>query len=156
MDELTIRTTPGQLQGLRNVVVAGTAITTLLILGTVLVNGSLSTTLGWWAAGIGIGTLIGTWAYVMYTRAFTECSPAGIRTRGLTGQTQCPWTQVARIELRPYGQTITMMVTTTSGTRFRLGAPVNGGAMGDPEFGSKAEAIQQYWLAVTHAPPASR
>jgi hypothetical protein len=48
------------------------------------------------------------------------------------------------------------MVTTTNGTRFRLGAPVNGGAMGDPEFGSKVEAIQQYWLTLTHAPHVSR
>jgi hypothetical protein len=84
------------LRGLRNLVVVYAVITVLLTLGAVLANGSLGRALGWWAAGLGIGSLIGLWAYVMYARAFTECSAAGIRTRGLAGQTQCPWAQIAR------------------------------------------------------------
>jgi len=150
-----IRTTSGQLRGLRNWLVIIAVVTVLLILGTVRTNGGLSKTLGLYAAGAGIGTVTVLWSYAVYARAFTQCSPAGIRTRGLSGATECPWAQVASIELRPYKQTVTVMVTTASGVRFRLGAPVNGGVMGDPEFGSKVEAIQQYWLAVTAAPPAS-
>jgi PH (Pleckstrin Homology) domain-containing protein len=154
--DLTIRTAPRQLRGLRRFVVAVAAITALLILGSVLADGSVSGTLGLYAFVTGIVSVTGLWTYVMYARTVTECTPAGIRTRGLSGRTQCPWAHVTGIDLRPYRGTVTVMVTTTSGTRFRLGAPVSGGVMGDPEFRSKVEAIQDYWLAATHDPPIPR
>ncbi len=153
MDELVVRTTPGQLRGLRNYLVGAAAGSVLLVLGSVLTDGSLSTRLVLWGAGFGISFLIGLWAYAMYARAFTECSAAGIRTRGLAGQIECPWSGVDRIALRHGRRTVTMMVTTSSGNQFQLGAPVNGGAMGDPEFGSKAAAILRYWRTMTQAPP---
>jgi hypothetical protein len=95
----------------------------------------------------GIVALVGSWALVMYVWAFTECTPIGIRTRGLAGSRECRWAEVAAIVARPYGRTATVMVTTTAGERFRLGAPVAGGVMGDPEFPAKVAQIRQYWHA---------
>ena len=102
------------------------------------------------AISAGLVALIGLWALVMYIRAFTECTPTGIRTRGLAGTRECRWADVAAIVARPYGRTTTVMLTTTAGGRFRLGAPVAGGVMGDPEFPAKVAQIRQYWhVAVT-------
>jgi hypothetical protein len=153
VDELVIRTTPDQLRGLRKVLVVVAAFTIILIPGAVLADGSLGTRLDVLAAAGGISSLALLWVYSAYSRAFTECSPAGIRTRSLGGLTECPWTGVAKIALCPRGQTVTVMVTTTNSTRFRLGTPVDGGAMGDPEFALKVAAIQQYWRTATRTPP---
>lgn len=102
------------------------------------------------AISAGIVALVGLWALVMYVWALTECTPTEIRTRGLAGTRECRWTEVAAIVARPYGRTATVMVTTTAGGRFRLGAPVAGGVMGDPEFAAKVAQIRQYWhVAVT-------
>jgi hypothetical protein len=155
MDELVIRPTRDQLRtiGYHQAICPVMAI--VLILAAVLAGGSLGATLELLAAGFGIGSVPGVLAYLIYARSFTECSQAGIRTSGLARQRQCPWSAVAEMGLRPFGRMVTVTVTTTSATRFRLGAPVDGNYnMRDPEFASKIAAIQQYWLTAALTPPA--
>jgi hypothetical protein len=147
MRDLRFQPTPRQLRGLRNYALILIAATAVLALIASLVRGG---PLAGWAMGAGLGALIGVWAYVMYARASTECTPAGIRTRGLGGLRQCSWPQVADIAIRP-GTGTTIRVTTVGGTRFLLGVPVNGGVMRDPEFGSKLRQIQEYWRSATLA-----
>jgi hypothetical protein len=101
------------------------------------------------AVWLGIAELLVLWAYVMYARAFTECTPDGIRTRGLGGQRQCSWPQVANIRLHPRSRLV--VVTTRDGRRFWLGVPVDGGVMPDPEFTVKFKQVVRYW----HAAPGS-
>jgi len=99
------------------------------------------------AIAMGIAALVVLWTYVMYVRAFTECTPDGIRTRGLGGKRWCPWPQVADIAVRLNPGSRLVVVTTKDGVRFWLGAPVDGGVMPDPEFSVKFEQIVDYWLA---------
>jgi hypothetical protein len=99
----------------------------------------------WAAAGLGVALLLATWACIMYACAFTECSAAGIRTRGLGWVRQRPWPQVADIAIRRGPGSRLVVVTTVDGTRFWLGAPVDGGVMPDPEFAAKFRQIVSYW-----------
>ena len=152
VQDLRFHATPRELRGLRNFVLILIAATAVFAVTALLVRrGSLEA----WAAGAGLCALIVVWAYVMYARASTECTPAGIRTRGLGGRRQCSWPQVADIAIRPGTGTV-IMVTRVDGTRFLLGVPVNGGVMRDPEFGSKLRQIQEYWrsasLAISSGP----
>jgi hypothetical protein len=102
----------------------------------------------------GLGAALGAYSWAAYARAFTECTPAGLRTRGLGGLRESTWPRITDIGLRPYGRTVTIMVTTAGGGRFRLGAPVAGGVMGDPGFARKAEQILAYWRETAGWPPA--
>jgi hypothetical protein len=45
--------------------------------------------------------------------------------------------------------TYSVLVTSTAGKRFRLGAPVAGGVMSDRQFAAKVQQIQEYWRAAT-------
>jgi hypothetical protein len=135
------------LRGLRNYTLISIAVTAVLAVMAFLMRGG---PLEGWAVGAGLVALIGAWAYVMYARAWTECTPAGIRTRGLGGLRQCSWPQVADIAIRP-GTGTTIRVTTVGGTQFLLGVPVNGGVMRDPEFVSKLRQIREYWRSATLA-----
>jgi hypothetical protein len=104
-----------------------------------------------WAVGAGFVVLVGIWAYLMYSRAYTECTPAGIRTFGLGGLRSYPWPLVTDIRIRYGGYGIaTVRVTTVGGNRFYLGAPVVGGVMGgNPQiFKDKFLQIQAYWRSV--------
>jgi hypothetical protein len=99
----------------------------------------------WEAAGFGVAVLVAAWAYLMYALALTECTADGIRTRGLGGVRQCPWQQVADIAIRRDPGSRLVVVTAVDGTRFWLGAPVDGGVMPDPEFATKFRQIVGYW-----------
>ncbi len=152
VEELTFRITARQLRGLR------TYLALLAGIIAVLTAAGLSTRAGMllvWDVAVGLGLAVGLYAYVMYARAFTDCTAAGIRTRGLAGQRECAWPQVADIA-PAYSRTATVMVATTGGARFRLGVPVTGGVMADPEFAAKVSQIQHYWrsAAQTAIPPA--
>jgi hypothetical protein len=99
------------------------------------------------------------WVLLRYKRAFTECSPAGIRSRGLTREWRCDWANVREVAIRrsvnPRGpDTYTVLVTTGGGDRLLLGMPVGGGIMPDPDFEAKAGRIRAYWQAATGAQPA--
>jgi hypothetical protein len=98
-----------------------------------------------YAVGAGLGALINFYAYVSYVMAYTECKPDGIRTRGLGGRRDCPWAQVRDIAPRISNLTVIVVVTTASGRRFWLGAPVDGKFVRDPEFANKLSEISGYW-----------
>ena len=72
------------------------------------------------------GLVTALWANVTYPRAFTECSPDGIRASGLFGFRirNCPWTEVDKISVvNGAGSSTSIMVTRHDGSRFRLGVP---------------------------------
>ena len=104
--------------------------------------------------GIGIGAeaslLIAALSAVPYSRAFTECTPAGIRSRGLGPEWRCGWHEVSEIAIRPgaRGPTRTVALVTTDGRVLTLGAPVAGGVMPDGQFESKVREIRGYWHRV--------
>lgn len=145
MDGFTLRLDPSQLRGLRWFTLLLAAVTIVLVVSTTTSGGGWGGRLGEWTIAAGICTLISVYALVIYGLAYTECTPAGIRTRGLAGRRECRWAEVARIVPRPYRNTVTVVVVTTAGRRFRLGAPVAGGVMNDPQFPDKLARIQQYW-----------
>lgn len=95
--------------------------------------------------GFGGGALVCLYALIAYLLAVTECTPGGIRTRGLGGPRRCSWSEVADISLRYGPRSVLIAVTTTHGRRFWLGAPVEGGVMRDPEIDRKLARIQAYW-----------
>jgi len=112
-----------------------------------------------WGLAAAIGVPLLGWALLRYKRAFTECSPAGIRSRGLSREWQCDWADVREIAIRrssnPRGpNTYTVIVTTVSGDRLLLGMPVRGGLMPDADFEAKAARIRAYWQAAIGAQPA--
>jgi hypothetical protein len=156
VEALRFSTIPRQLRGLRIFVIIVAAVAVALAVAAFRTETGLGGRLGAYAVGAAIGALVGGWAYEMYARAFTECSPARILTRGLAGQRQCPWAEVASIMPQPYGQTVTVLVSTTGGTKFRLGTPLAGGAMGDLEFGSKVRKIRDYWRSQAQRPARGR
>jgi hypothetical protein len=119
--------------------------------------GQSSVVFGWGLATAISAPTVG-WVLLRYKRAFTECSPAGIRSRGLTREWRCDWAHVRDIAIRrsvnPRGpDTYTMVVTTVGGDRLQLGMPVRGGLMPDREFDAKAEKIRAYWQAAVGAQP---
>src|SRR5215472_164997 len=65
------------------------------------------------AVVLGIVMLFLLWLCIRDARAFTECTPDGIRTRGTDGLRQCPWPQVANIAIRSYGRGKVVVVITT-------------------------------------------
>jgi hypothetical protein len=105
----------------------------------------------WWLWALGaasLNLLVFLYENVMYTRAFTECTPVGIRTRGLAGIRQCPWRQVRDISCQRRGGGTNVIVTTIDGTRFRLGAPVDRISMRDPDFAPRVAQIRNCWRSV--------
>lgn len=102
-------------------------------------------TLWAYAIGAGIGAVVSLYACLAYAIAFTECTAAGIRSRGLAGRRYCPWPQVRDISVRSTSMNSTVLVTTIGGTRFHLGAPIDGRVARDPEFGQKLLQIRDYW-----------
>jgi hypothetical protein len=103
---------------------------------------------------LGVAALIYLYACVAYAAARTECALTGIRTWGLGGRRSCPWAEVADIFPRRSHRTSIVVVATTGGRHFWLGAPVDGGIMPDPEFAAKIGQIRDYWnRAVTINPP---
>lgn len=146
MQELRLRITPAQLRGRWRAQAAGTAGTGVFFGGIIGLGGGSG--IWWlWALGavISLNVLIGLYENVAYTRAFTECTPAGVRTRGLAGTRRCPWPHVGGIACQRRAGGVIVIVTTTSGAYFRLGAPVDGISMRDPDLRSKVAQVQQYW-----------
>ena len=84
-----------------------------------------------------LGALVCLYAFTAYLLAVTECTPAGIRTRGLAGSRRCSWSQVTDISLRHGRRSVRITVTTALGRRFWLGAPVHGGVVSDPKIYDK-------------------
>jgi hypothetical protein len=107
------------------------------------------------AFGAGFSTLALLFCYGVYLKAFTKCTPAGIRTRGFRNR-KCSWSEVRNISLQedsnPNATNYSVMVTTTGRKRFRLGVPVDGWLMPDPQFTIKLQQIQDYWHSTAQPP----
>lgn len=105
------------------------------------------------AAASGLCGLILLYSYLAYAVARTDFGPTGISGRNLTGPYAYRWDQIGNVARRAYTArgvtTYTIILTTTDGDRIRLGAPVAGGIMGDPEFAGKYAQIRGAWQAAT-------
>lgn len=143
MKVLRFETLPGQLRRLRTFLIVVTITGLLPAVLAFLTRGGVN--LRPVIAFAGFLELLGIVEYVTFARAFSECTPAGIRTRVFVRLTAYPWSQVADVSVRQIRTTAKVMVTTVDGSRFMLGAPVVDILMVDPEFDSKARQIQAYW-----------
>jgi hypothetical protein len=105
------------------------------------------------AVTAGICGLIFLYAYLAYGFARTAFGPTGISGRNFGGRYEYRWEQIDNVACRAYTSrgmtTYSVILTTTDGDRIRLGAPVSGGAMGDPAFAAKYARIRQTWQAAT-------
>lgn len=153
VDRLIFRLTRRQLCGLGLYVLLLAGVACALAVTMIVTHVGWGSRISVWVLGSGIVALVALWALVMSAVAFAEFTPAGIRTRGLVRTHSCSWPEVADIVSWPKGwrgryyQPAEVNVITTSGSRFRLGAPVDGGVMGDSEFAAKFARIQEYWRA---------
>lgn len=109
-----------------------------------------------WVNGLGLLFLPGAVALVVapltlslgYGR--TVLSPRGIRTRGISGRRACRWPDVAGIDAVTVrgsrgSKGIFVVVTRTSGKKFRLAAPFDSDNGRDPQFRVKYGQIHHYW-----------
>jgi hypothetical protein len=155
MENLTFRPTRRQLRNLALLTLGTAAATVAILVPAFALHVNLPQRVADWGIGLGLGSLIAGYCLVMYRLAVTECTPGGIRSRGLGGQRQCRWEDVAEIAIRrsigSRSTTATVIITTTAGSQFLLGAPVAGGIMPDPDFGRKAGQIRRYWHTATGA-----
>jgi hypothetical protein len=85
------------------------------------------------------------------SRAFTRYGPDGIRTRRLGRLRECPWSQVQAISQQQFrsrgGTAHSIVITTTTGERFRLGVPTSGRASPGPRFTEQFDRIKACWRA---------
>ncbi|MGN6796436.1 MAG: hypothetical protein ACTHJW_28960 [Streptosporangiaceae bacterium] len=95
-----------------------------------------------------------TGSYFQTVRAlsFTQCTETEIRTRCLFRTRRCPWQDVSDITAerssRGRRPARSVVVTTTAGNRFRLGAPFDGELIRDPGFDEALAAILSCWQKV--------
>jgi Bacterial PH domain len=86
--------------------------------------------------------------YVLaYTFGFTECSPHGIRTRGVFRSVSCPWGEVAKIGIGG-GRAKRVVVTRRGGSRFRLVIPSDN-SISRRDFASESAVVLGYWQEIT-------
>ncbi|MBO0822235.1 MAG: hypothetical protein J2P27_00050 [Actinobacteria bacterium] len=140
--QLTLR----QLRGLRLFTVGLAAVTVGLAAISLFQHG-MKTTILTYTSAFALSFLLALWTCVTSPWAFTECSPDGIRVRGLFGLgiRNCPWEQVASIEVVQERATDMIMVTRHDGSRFRLGVPRDTPVMRDRDFHAKFARISRYW-----------
>lgn len=146
MQTLTIRTTAQQ-NGCLLLFTLGLSVFAGAALHSHLADGDPSGRVLGLGIGAGTGAAIVGWCAVLYSRAFTECTPAGIRSHGLGPAWHCDWQDVHQINVQPgrRGPTATVVLMTSDGIVRRLGAPVAGGVMPDRTFESKVRKIRDYW-----------
>lgn len=113
------------------------------------------TALQGWDITVAVGCLGFVWVSIALPLAFTELSPNGIRARGLAGPRNCPWPQVATIEVETIRGTRTIVVTRHDRSRFRrsrfrLTVPADRPpVMADVDLMGKFSAIWFYWQEAT-------
>ena len=100
-----------------------------------------------WGIGLTLAGAFALYAAMAYTRAYTEITADGIRTRGLYGTKRATWADVKDITVyNPRNQGVdTIKIRLFSGKTFQLGAPTNSPVMSDPEFAAKMERIVAAW-----------
>jgi hypothetical protein len=155
VDTLVFRITPGQLRYVRILTVVFAIIAAGLCVGADYRPASLFTVL---AFCFGVGFLGALWVTIASPLQFTECSPDGIRARGLGFRLRsCPWAEVEKIS-KVINKGATIRVTRRDGSRFTLGVP-SSTAWADDRFDVKLAQITEYWkqaaghdLAAPHEP----
>ena len=116
-----------------------------VLLAGVLLLAWTSGALWGWVVVCGLFELLLLYQCFAAARAFTRCTPAGIRTRGMGRARECPWPEVDDIAPRfsGGGNTVRVMVKTASGTSFPLGVPLTvPGFISDPDW---PVTVQQIW-----------
>lgn len=146
MEKLTVRPSARQITTLVLFTLV-LAVVAAFLLRRHLAGGDASGRILGFGIGFGAAALTVGWCAVMYSLAYTECTAAGIRSRGLGLPWRCDWDEVGQIAIRPAmrGPTATVLLTTVSGRQYTLGAPVSGGVMADRDFGNRAREIRDYW-----------
>jgi hypothetical protein len=82
-----------------------------------------------------------------YTFGFTECSPYGIRARGVFRSTSCPWAEVAKITVGG-GRAKRVVVTRHGGSRFELAIPSDN-SLSRRDFAAQYAVVLGYWQEMT-------
>lgn len=152
---LIFRVTASQRRALAITVAVLTALDTALS-GAVVASPNPSFRLTALAVGAGLVALIVLYYSVAYAVAYSECTPAGLRVRGVAGRRFLPWERLRDIAVRDYASSPyragrsrplrIVIVTADDGSRFWLGAPIDGGqGLGDLQFEDKIRQIQGYW-----------
>ena len=102
MEDLRFTVERSQLRGLR--IYTAVAAAAAVALGAAWQLSRSSGQVGMLALVAGLGAALGAYSWAAYARAFTECTPAGLRTRGLGGLRESTWPRITDIGLRPYGR----------------------------------------------------
>jgi hypothetical protein len=149
MEVVTFRATRRQILGLGIVTVALCAIAAAVLSIEFAAGVVLPGRLVAWGVAAAICVPFFGWVTFRYSRAFTECGPDAIRSRGLGHGWSCAWSYVADIAVRTSSSrgvtTYTVVVRTTAGDRLSLGMPVRGGLMPDRDFEHKVRQIRACW-----------
>jgi hypothetical protein len=103
----------------------------------------------WASIAMWIATLAGLYFAAAVFRSFTELHPDRFRTRAFGRLHEYPWTEVSSItdmwrdneSSRGFRHVV---VTTSSGKQFRLGAPLGG-----PDYHEQLARIEARWKAAT-------
>jgi hypothetical protein len=151
MEVVTFRATGRQIRNVALFTLALSAVAAAIFLIDFAVGVRLPGRVFAWGVAAAICAPFVGWITLRYSRAVTECGPDAIRTRGLDRSWSCGWEYVADIVIRAASSrgvtTYTVFVRTTAGELLRLGVPVSGGAMRDPDFDQKVRQIRAYWNA---------
>ena len=98
---------------------------------------------------IAVCAAVGSYLLAVHALAFTQCTDTEIRTRHFVRRRRCPWQQISDITVEPFSRgrrpARSVRVTTTAGKSFRLGAPVDGELIRDPDFDSALITIRICW-----------
>ncbi|MBO0830452.1 MAG: hypothetical protein J2P29_00635 [Actinobacteria bacterium] len=150
MDALILRPTTAQLRSLLLTTCVSGIVAVLLLREHLAGHDASDRFLGWGIIATAVMLLMAG-VTVAYSRAFTECTEAGIRFRGLGLERRLRWDQVSQVGIRigNRGITRTVMLTLTGGAQDLLAAPVTGGLMQDREFDRKVREIYQFWRRAT-------
>jgi Bacterial PH domain len=97
--------------------------------------------------------LLAAYLTLAYTRAYTEISADGIRTRHPFGTKHVAWPDVKDIKVDALQKRTlhVIEIVRRNGRSFQLGAPVDSPIMSDPDFKAKLERIAAAWRQMTVA-----
>ncbi|MBO0839185.1 MAG: hypothetical protein J2P28_27245, partial [Actinobacteria bacterium] len=146
MDTLTFRPTTAQLRSLLLTTCASGIVAVYLMREHLAERDPNDGFLEWGVIAASVMLLMAG-VTVAYSRAYTECTEAGIRIRGLGLERCWRWDRVSDVAIRmgPRGITRCVMLTSAGGAQVVLGAPVTGGLMHDRDFERKVGEIHQSW-----------
>jgi hypothetical protein len=113
-----------------------------IVVGTVTRIG-LDSDAGLVGAALLFAAAVGLSFHIRSVVGFTECSPDGIRTQGVSRSASCPWADVAKISVSD-GRARRVVVTRRDRSRFDLVIPVDNG-ISRRDFDSQYAVVLGYW-----------